>query len=255
MIQNIVIIGSGNVAWHLGKVLFEAGYNIQEVYSRNIDNAKNLAQRYGANSLDEISNIGHSAHIYIIAVNDDAIVSVCESMPCVDGVVVHTSGSTGFNSLEKFKNFGVLYPFQTLTKDKAVNFKNVQLLIEGNSPEVLGLIKQLSTDLSNKVMETTYEQRKQLHIAAIFASNFVNHFYSIANSFLKEKNLPFDLLLPLIEETTDKIRHLEPRLAQTGPASRGDQVVIAKHLAELRKNPDYQLIYELLTKSIQKGIY
>lgn len=254
MIQNITIIGAGNVAAHLGKALFESGYNIVEIVGRNPANVKELANRFSANGILNITNINHSSQLYIIAVNDDSIVEVCNSMPKVDGVVVHTSGSIGFESIKKFNRFGVLYPFQTLSKNKSIAFKEVQLLIEGSDCEVESLIMQVASDLSSKVMVTTYEQRKQLHIAAIFASNFVNHFYSIAYAFLKEKGLPFELLLPLIDETTDKIKYLEPQLAQTGPAVRGDQSVMDKHIEVLKDNPDYKLIYELLSKSIQKGM-
>lgn len=255
MIRDVVIIGSGNVAWHLGKVLFESGFNILEIFGRNKDTTQELAIRFSANSVSELTKMTTSADLYLIAVNDDSISTICKSMPQVNGIVVHTSGSIGLEPLKRFKNYGVFYPFQTLTKEKVINFKSVQLLIEGSSEEVLSQLKKVASDISNSVMVTTYDQRKQLHIAAIFASNFVNHFYSIAHSFLKEKNLPFSLLIPLIEETTDKIKHLEPHLAQTGPAKRGDEIVIQKHLNTLENNPDYQLIYDLLTKSIQKGIY
>lgn len=253
MVRDIVIIGSGNVAWHLGKALFENGFNIQEVAGRNPVATNALAMRLGANAIFKIEEISRSAQLYIIAVNDDSIVDVCNELPDLDGIIVHTSGSTGFEALMKFKRYGVLYPFQTLTKDKVINYKEVQFLIEGNTNDVTEILKLLASDISNKVMETTFDQRKQLHIAAIFASNFVNHFYFIANSFLKEKNLSFDLLMPLIEETTDKIRHIDPKVAQTGPAIRGDQAIIDKHLEVLKDNPDYQLFYELLTKSIQKA--
>lgn len=255
MVQNVTIIGAGNVAAHLGKNLFESGYNILEIVGRTSEKVTDLVTRFSANGIANISKVNTSSQLYIIAVNDDSIDDVCKSMPLVDGIVVHTSGSTGFESLKRFKKYGVLYPFQTLTKDKAINFKEVQLLIEGSDAEVTHLLKQVGSDLSSKVMTTTYDQRKQLHIAAIFASNFVNHFYTIANAFLKEKNLSFELLLPLIDETTEKIKHIEPHLAQTGPASRGDQTVIQKHIEALKDNPDYKLIYELLSKSIQKGIF
>lgn len=255
MIQNVTIIGAGNVAAHLGKILFESGYNILEIVGRSPEKVTELAVRFSANGVCGVSNINTSSNLYVIAVNDDSIEFVCNSMPLVDGIVVHTSGSIGFESLKRFKRYGVLYPFQTLTKEKVINFKDVQLLIEGSDADVTQLLKQVCSDLSTKVMCTTYDQRKQLHIAAIFASNFVNHFYSIANAFLKEKNLSFELLLPLIDETTEKIKHIEPHLAQTGPASRGDQSVIQKHIEELKDTPDYKLIYELLSKSIQKGIY
>ena len=248
---HISIIGAGNVAWHLGAAL--ARHNtIDAVYSRQLHHAQQLAAITGGQAIDQLGQLPASSDVYIIAVSDDAINSLCEALPLLNGLVVHTSGSVPITSLERFERHGVFYPFQTFSKQKAVFMEAVPILVEANNPSDLGLLGQLASSISKRVVEASSEQRLQLHIAAVFACNFTNHLYGIANDVLGKASLPFDLLHPLLHETTQKACTMDPYLAQTGPAVRGDGQVVNKHLMLLRDHPQWQQLYRLMSLDIAR---
>jgi len=232
--MDIVIIGSGNVATHLGKAL-KSTHNIVTVFSRNIEKASELADMVGAKAVNNLKDIPANADFYIISVKDDAIKNIVNLTDKVNGIVMHTAGSISIDELNHFSSYGVFYPFQTFTKNKEVNFNNIPVLIEGNTDETRKKIHDLALSISEKVYNVSSEQRLMLHISAVFACNFVNHFYHIAETILKKADLPFDLLIPLITETADKVQSTSPFLAQTGPASRNDQDTIQKHLDVLHR--------------------
>lgn len=248
--MNIVLIGSGNVASHLGKALKKANHSILQVYSRNLSHAQSLAQQLDAEPINDLDKLNTSADLYILSVKDDAIQQVVSQMPALVPLVVHTAGSVSVQALSRFVNHGVFYPFQTFIKDAQLEFSNIPILVEGNTRENTGLLVELGKELSNKVLEADSEQRGALHISAVFACNFVNHMYRMGEAILSETGLPFELLHPLIKETADKAMRMSPAKAQTGPAVRNDQQIIQKHLNYLINNEDLQRIYRLLSESI-----
>ena len=232
--MNIVIIGSGNVATHLAQAL-KNRHSTVSVYSRNMENALSLAKKTGSKATDNINDLPRDADFYIISVKDDAISDIAALLPDTEGTVVHTAGSVPIGILNRFKNHGVFYPFQTFSKDKPLDFKGVPVLIEGNSEETEEKIYDLAKSVTDNVYKITSEQRLLLHISAVFACNFVNYFYNIADTILQKAGLPFDLLLPLIDETAKKIHTNRPVEVQTGPASRNDSETMKKHLDLLMK--------------------
>lgn len=249
--MNIILLGSGNVATHLGQALKKAGHNIFQVWSKNQVNAKKLANKLGTEVAPQLSLVNLSADIYILAVKDDAIREVAEALPIHHQLLVHTSGSTDLAILKGISSsIGVFYPIQTFSKAKKIDFKKIPIAIEGNSPNTLRILSTLAQSLSEKVIEMNSTQRTTLHIAAIFACNFTNHLYHIADDILQKQHLDFDLLRSLIAETAEKVQKHNPSEMQTGPAIRGDQTILHKHLELLKNNPAVLELYQQLSQSI-----
>ncbi|MCU0444453.1 MAG: DUF2520 domain-containing protein [Microscillaceae bacterium] len=258
--MKIALIGSGNVAWHLAPALQMAGNEIVSLYSRNLNNAKALADKL-SNPLinNDLDFLQSEARLFIIAIKDDAISAVASELKLPKGaILVHTSGSKGLESLtpsplpkeSEMLGVGVFYPLQTFSKNKVLDFKNIPFCIEGSNEAVENALIKLAQGMSNQVFRVSSEQRKTLHIAAVFACNFSNHLLSIAQDILQKNQLDFSLLQPLIEETIAKALTTNPDMAQTGPARRGDTEVIARHTDWLKNEPIYQNVYELMTQSI-----
>ena len=249
--MNIVLLGSGNVATHLGRAFKMAGQNIVQVWSRNTNNAIELADSLAAVAVADISDISRLADLYIIAVKDEAIRNVAFELNIHDKLIVHTSGSTGLDALDGISSrIGVFYPLQTFSKSKSVVFRQIPIAIEGNTVEVASVIRSIADRLSEKVIELNSGQRMALHIAAVFACNFTNHLYAISQELLMEQNLDFDLLRPLIAETVKKIQLNDPVSVQTGPAIREDNETINVHLELLQKKPNLRELYKSLSQSI-----
>ena len=249
--MNIVILGSGNIATHLGRAFKMAGQTISQVWSRDITNAIALADTLAAEAIDSMFDLDRSADLFIIAVNDIAIRQVALELKLNDQLLVHTSGSTGLSALEGASTkIGVFYPLQTFSKIKSVDFRQIPIIIEANVPEVLAIIRAVADRLSEKVIELNSEQRKTLHVGAVFACNFTNHLFGLAQELLEEKGLDYELLKPLIEETLNKIEMNNPVSVQTGPAIREDQATIQAHLDLLKHNPDLSELYTKLSQSI-----
>ncbi|MDA9554742.1 DUF2520 domain-containing protein [Pelobium sp.] len=252
--MRIAILGSGNVATHLSKALIKAGYPIKEVWSRHHENAIQLALEIGANSVADIQNISESIDLVIISVSDDAIETVASKIPKKKGrLILHTSGSTSLSILNSFSDeCGVIYPLQTFSKAADIDFSQVPLFIEANTSDSLDKVSEIAHQLSENVQIADSEKRVFLHISAVFACNFTNYFYTIAQQILEKQGLSFDLLRPLIQETADKAMLNLPSLVQTGPARRNDQLIINKHLELLSNHPDWQNIYHLISQDIVK---
>ena len=250
MPNNIVLIGAGNVATHLGLALKKSKHNIVQVYSKHMLSAKTLADKLKCQAISSLTEITLNADIYIIAVKDDAIAEVAKQLNLKDKIVVHTSGSVSIEALQNSsKNYGVFYPLQTFSKDKKVDFKKVPLCLETNNSKTFKTIEALANSISNNTQKISSEQRLTIHIAAVFACNFSNHLYAIANELLKSNKLSLDILKPLIEETAEKIKNNPPVKMQTGPAIRGDKKTMEKHLKQLTDNKQKQL-YKLISSSI-----
>jgi predicted short-subunit dehydrogenase-like oxidoreductase (DUF2520 family) len=253
--KSIVLIGSGNVATQLGLALLEAGYNILQVYSRTKKSANKLATLLKATATDSVEKINTIADIYIIAVKDDAIANVTNQLKLKDKITVHTSGSIDMKILKNTsKNYGVFYPLQTFSKNKKTDFKNIPICLEGSNTDTLKVLRSLADSISNNVQKVNSEQRKQIHLAAVFACNFTNHFYTIAENILHEQKLSFDILKPLIIETADKIKENSPSRMQTGPAIRKDKRVIQTHMIQthmkLLRSKKLKQLYKLISENI-----
>jgi len=247
----ISIIGAGNLATQLGLALHNEGYLISQVYSRSQKNASLLSKKLKAEAISDIKKLSSDSTIYIIAVKDDAIESVAKQLKLKDKIVIHTSGSVSMEVLQKSsKNYGAFYPLQTFSKEKQSNFKTIPICIEANNNNTSTTLQYFAKSISSNVKRVNSEQRKKIHLAAVFACNFSNHMYAIAEQLLAKDKLSLDLLKPLIEETANKIKENKPSKVQTGPAIRKDKNTMDAHLKMLSKEKDLKKMYELISKSI-----
>lgn len=252
--MRITIIGSGNVATHLAAAFKNAGHRIVQVYSRGQHNAALLAYHVGAEAIDNLGEITPETDIFIISVKDDIIASVAELLTEHKKLIVHTSGASDLQTLLNLTyNAGVFYPLQTLSKNKEVDFLTVPLCIEGADENITKQLVELAQTVSNNVYRVNSAQRKILHLAAVFACNFPNYLYNIAQQLLAAHDMSFEMLRPLILETAQKVQTHLPVEVQTGPAIRNDKNTMAAHLQMLNNEPDLKAIYSLLSQEIIKN--
>ena len=260
----VVLLGAGRVATHLAPALLSAGYHIAQIYSRTIDAARALAQPLGVSYTDNLDALTSEAHIYIACVADEALPSVAGAL-CARvnsqrssannfPLFLHTAGSVSMDVWRNAgaKHYGILYPLQTFSKERRVDMREVSLFVEASDEATLCVTEQLAYSLSFKVYRADSALRAQLHIAAVFACNFTNAMYGIAHQLLAQGGIPFDVLLPLIDETAAKVHTLAPREAQTGPAVRGDDIVMKRHIETLSKTPELQSLYEQISVLIAR---
>ncbi len=286
-----IFIGAGNVAWHLASLFStnstKNNLQITHIWSRTKENAESLKQKLTEidklnknievfHSLNQLDFSKTDADLAILSIADNAFESVLSKLILPKNcILVHTSGSQPMEILnlasqnvlgQKIEKIGVFYPLQTFSKAKEVDFSSIPFCIEANDKknekEVEEKLTNLAKQFSNKVFQVSSQDRRVLHVAAVFACNFSNHLWTISEQILKQKNLPFDMLKPLLEETLQKALEINPSNAQTGPAIRNDKKVIKKHLDMLKKmntetnlsdsNPHFTQIYKLMTDSIQK---
>ncbi|GMN05443.1 DUF2520 domain-containing protein [Croceitalea sp. MTPC5] len=244
---SIVILGSGNVAFHLYTTLLEIDdINVIQVFGRN----NKTLERFNE-SIEITTHPEHikSADLYLIAVNDDAIPDVAELLDKKTGLVCHTSGGVQMDVI-KAKRKGVFYPLQSFTMNREIDFNTIPICIEATEESDLALLRTMGLKISRSVHEISSAQRQYLHLAAVFANNFSNHLFYIASELCKEQKLSFELLKPLLHESIAKLGHANPKKAQTGPARRGDNLTMQKHLDQL-KSPIQKKIYQLLSESIK----
>ena len=247
----LILIGAGNVATNLGITLFKEGYLISQVYSPTKKSAETLAKKIKAEAITDIKKLNTNASIYNIAIKDDAIEKLAKKLKLKDQIVVHTSGTVSMNALKSVsKNYGVFYPLQTFSKDKILDLKSVPFCIEANNKSTSTTLNYFAKSISGNVQNIDSEQRKIIHLAAVFACNFSNHLYAVAENILTKNKLSLDLLKPLIKETSSKIKNDTPSKMQTGPAIRGDRKTMDAHLKLLSGKKEYKQIYQLLSKSI-----
>lgn len=244
----VIVIGSGNVAQHLINAFAKTSeIAVIQVYSRQKETITHLLD---SSKITTDYTTLLEADLYIIAVSDDAIASVSDQLPFKNRLVVHTSGSVALNALEDKNRKGVFYPLQTFTKGKAIDFSTIPICIESENSNDFQLLDKVAKSISNAVFEVNSDQRKALHVAAVFVNNFVNHLYQIGNEICKEHQVPFENLKPLILETANKLNTLSPENAQTGPAKRNDLATIETHL-DFLSNENQATIYKTLTQSIR----
>lgn len=249
MKTSINIIGNGNVARHLYQAFSTVdAVLIQQVVVRNQE--ANVAHFGKATIIHDITTL-QPATVTILAVSDTAVSLVSEQIPFENELVVHVSGSTDLSVLHPKNRQGVLYPLQSFSANKAMDYASLPFCIEAQYSNDLEIIRQLVTNISTIIFDIDSFQRKKIHLAAVFVNNFVNHLYHIAADICQENEIPFAILQPLMQETLSKTATQSPLLAQTGPAKRGDLPTIALQLAQL-ENPHYQQIYTSITQSIQQ---
>ena len=250
----VSFIGSGNLAWHLAPALDNADFPVQEVFSKNPTHAAMLVERlYEADVKASLDFSTSSSSIFIIATSDDAIEEVVQEIILPDdAVLLHTSGSQPLTILgyAATQNLGVFYPLQTFSKDKKIEFSDIPVFIESANPATDKVLRAMGTALSKNVLPINSFERKALHVAAIFASNFTNHMLLVAQDIMKENSLVYDWLKPLIAEMINKSLSIGPENAQTGPARRGDLEILDKHIEFLHDNPAAAELYKVISQHI-----
>lgn len=248
--MKVTIIGSGNVATVLGKRMLQNGFEITEVYSRNMEHAAALATVLSAKPINDVQQISVDADVYVLAVSDKALTHLAAELVLPGKLVIHTAGSVSIDVLKSISdNYGVLYPIQSMRKEMDINTP-IPFLIDATNESVLAQIKTLAFAISDKVEKGNDEQRLKLHVAAVFVCNFVNFMYLQSANFCEAESIDFSLLQPLMEETANRLRHAHPAEVFTGPAVRGDKLTIEKHVQVLSAYPNMQELYQWLTDSI-----
>jgi predicted short-subunit dehydrogenase-like oxidoreductase (DUF2520 family) len=254
MNYRIVLIGAGNVATHLGPALKKKGHHIIQVYSRTDESARELSVKLDTDYITNLDELNYSADIYLFCLADDALPGVIKQTSFTGQIVAHTSGSVPLSILrESGFHSGVIYPVQTFNKARYLDLSSVPFCVEGSTPFAENTLLDLASGLSGKVYSVNSEKRKIIHLAAVFACNFTNHMYVIADRLMRENNLDFDIIKPLIKETSAKVLEMDPSDAQTGPAKRGDYKIIEEHLHLLNDFPGLQNIYKFVSESIAES--
>lgn len=258
--MDIVFVGAGNLATHLSQALLRAGHHILQVYSRTEESASELASRLDCPWTTSLEHVSRMGQIYIFALRDAVLQQVALRLyeilrenPCPgrldcgsSALFVHTAGSLSIDLFPTLRR-GVLYPMQTFSKHKPVDFKHIPVFVE--SPTDLKLLRRIGEEISDSVYELDGSDRQYLHLAAVFACNFSNHMYNLCDQILAAHNIPFDVMLPLIDETARKVHQMAPSQAQTGPAVRQDENVMRHHL-DLLDDLRMKEIYRLLSTDI-----
>ena len=252
--DKIILIGAGNVAHHLAGALLKAGENLCQIYSRTLDSARQLGMKTGISYTAEVNEVYPDGDIYIFCVSDDVLPSIIKAIRIPDdALILHTSGSQPMDVFKSCsQHYGVIYPVQTFSKKREPDFREIPLCVEGNTGPVKERIKKFAEKLSDKIYEIDSVQRKELHLAAVFACNFPNYLYQVAGKLLENKGLSFAMLRPLIFETAHKVMLLNPEEAQTGPAKRGDESIKNMHKNMLKNDKDLLKIYKILSEGIKE---
>lgn len=252
-IRSVSIIGAGNVAFHLTRAFVENTMQVNQIYNRTLEKAEKIGEANHVRYTNKISELEKS-DLYVIASSDTAISELSLHIPYDDVMVVHTSGSIPMEALKGDYHKGVFYPLQTFSKNRHLEYEDIPIFVEAENQENAQKLQKLAERISNQVEIIDSEQRAKLHLSAVWACNFVNHMYHIAEKMAKEADMSFDYLRPLIAETASKIQDLSPFDAQTGPAKRNDEIVIKKHLERIEDsflNDLYKKISYSITKTYQ----
>jgi len=252
-IRGVVIIGAGNLGTHFGIEFFRKGIEIIQVYDRTPGIGKILANKTGAEYISDPGKITQEADLYILSVSDSVIEKIAKKIKPNKKLIVHCSGAVPMDVLKTVSsNYGVFYPLQTFSLHKPVLFGKTPLCIEANTKRGEQRLVELGNRISGNVHVFNSEQRRILHLTAVFANNFTNFMFTIAEDLLQKYGIPFSLLMPIIKQTTTNVTHGAVFKHQTGPAIREDFKVMKKHIQLLGKDPEYQEIYEVLSKNIIK---
>jgi predicted short-subunit dehydrogenase-like oxidoreductase (DUF2520 family) len=252
--MNVTFIGAGNLAWHLAPALDNTDFAVKEIYSRNLKHASALVEKlYEAQVKPSLDFSQSSSTIFILTVADDAIPEIAQEISLPENAILcHTSGSQPISVLgyADTPNIGVFYPLQTFTKNKKVELNETPILIEAEDKQTEKVLLEMAKAISKKVLRVSSDDRKAIHVAAVFASNFTNYMLTIAKEILTQHKLNFDLLKPLIAETLNKSLSIGPENAQTGPAKRGDLEILDKHMEFLEEEEERAEIYRIISQQI-----
>ena len=248
--MNVLLIGSGNTATVLGKLITNAGHRIVQVWSRNQNHADELANQLNAEAINSLNDLTADAEICIMAVSDLVIPEIADQLRLQKKVLVHTAGSVSKEVLKNSSpNYGVLYPLQSLNKNMT-SLPETPILIDGSSDDVKALLIDFASSFSPKVSLADDETRMQMHLSAVIVSNFSNHLYALMEGYCTQQQLNFQLLHPIIAEVANRLVSGTAYDLQTGPARRGDDSTIQKHLHMLKEDPKLQKLYQIFTESI-----
>lgn len=253
----ITIVGAGNVGFHMGKALFSAGYDIVQMLSRGQAKAIAAAEAVRAMPAGTIENLNDFSTVYILAVPDEVIEQVARALSKSEkvpenAIVVHTSGATPASILQPyFQHYGVFYPLQTMKREQRVDFRDLPICIQASDPIWEAFLREMGETISKSVHLMDDEQRAVLHLAAVFVNNFTNAILQAAQDITQAHQIPFELLLPLLDKTIRQAKSQTPKSVQTGPALRDDQKTIAQHLAQLEVRPELAAVYRAMTDYIQ----
>ena len=248
--MEIVIIGTGNTATVLGRKLKAAGHTILQVYGRNAAAASELAYELDCESTNYWAVVNRNAGLYLLAVSDIAIEEIIRELRLPNKTLVHTAASVSKDILRPVtEHYGVFYPLQTLKKNTA-RVPDIPIIVDASDEQTLHILQELAGSISHQVVAAGDEARLKLHLAAVFCNNFVNHLYSLMEDYCQREKIDFNLLKPLIRETSLRVENTSPAASQTGPAVRQDRETIGRHLQLLQAYPELKKIYELLTESI-----
>jgi len=251
--MRVVIIGAGNVATVFGRLISAAGHKIIQAYSRSFSSAQSLGKELGCSFVDSLEAIDSTADIYILAITDNALQHIHNTIFLEDKLVVHTAGSISKEVLSNMSSqYGVLYPLQSLRKDQVADQSIIPLLIDANNESVLKIIEQFAFSFSSVVSKVGDEKRLSLHLAAVIVNNFTNHLYTLTAEYCKNEGVDFKMLQPIIEQTALRLKAKLPGDLQTGPASRNDQSTLDKHIQALSNHPELKIIYLMFTESLLK---
>lgn len=250
--MKVVSVGAGNLATCLMRAMKKAGMEVVQVYSRTVRNAQRLGEELDCGWTTCPEEVRTDAGLYVFSLKDKALPDVIARVRPNEGLWVHTAGSMPITVFEGYASrCGVMYPLQTFSKERQPDFNRIPFFLEAVSEKDAAVLATVARSLSGQVAFLPSEKRKCLHLAAVFACNFTNHMYVQAARLLEEAGISFEVLLPLIDETAAKVHEMAPAAAQTGPAVRYDEPVIAKHL-ELLADPDRKELYRLISRSIHK---
>lgn len=255
-LKQVVLIGAGNVGWHLGQRFREKKIPVAQVYSRRLDRAANLAKTLKCPATDNLKELLPLDHcLYLIAVKDDAIAAVATQISYLSGTAnrafAHTSGAVASTVLDQdLQRIGVFYPLQTLSRDRPVDFDQVPICIYSPDEVLSQQLSEVARQISQQVELVNDQQRSVLHIAAVFVNNFSNYLFGVGKEIVEQDKLSFDLLRPLIAETAAKVMESDPGQMQTGPAVRNDESTILSHLRYLERYPDHRDLYRMISRSI-----
>lgn len=250
--MKIVFIGSGNLATRLALEMRQKGMEVIQVYSYTESHAERLAKLLACDWTAMPNEIRSDADLYVFSLKDTVLEEVINRVKPNKGIWVHTAGSMPMAIFEGHtEHYGVMYPLQTFSRERPVDFQVIPFFLEANTPETELKLRQVAEQLTGDVRLLSSEKRKSLHLAAVFACNFTNHIYALAAKVLQKQDIPMEVLLPLIDETAAKVHVMSPKQAQTGPAVRYDENVIHKHLAMLEE-PEMRALYQMLSQSIYK---
>ena len=242
------------MATHISRHLYSVGNRVACVCSRGMESAQVLATELDCGAVDDPALVPTNADFYLLAVPDRFIPEVAARLPKVEGMVLHCAGAVAMGVLGSHAEaHGVLYPLQTLSRDRQVSLGEVPFLLEASDPKAMEKLRLLASGLSGRIVEVDSDERAMIHLAAVFANNFSNHMVDIAARIMEEHQLDFALLEPILKETFAKMNELGPRAAQTGPARRGDKESMQKHLDLLKEHPEWQKLYTFVSHNISDG--